>query len=74
MREMSYLANNCPMRAVLVVLSPGTSLPFKIAGRPATLYVKVLNFPVVWATEKETRDERAQTEARMECILNYGED
>ena len=56
------------MRAVLVVLSPGTSLPLSRAGRPATLYVSVLNVPVVCARVVETRVERVRS-ARVDRML-----
>jgi hypothetical protein len=45
-----YCVRSWPMRAVLVSLSPGISLPFRIGGKPATLNVIVLNLPEVWAS------------------------
>ena len=41
-----------PMLAALVALSPGTSLPFRIAGRPATFMDRTLNLPDVAARHR----------------------
>lgn len=67
---MLYWVNSWPMRAVLEVLSPGTALSLRMAGRPATLKVRVLKVPVVWAREKGKRERREKSVGKERCMVN----
>lgn len=64
-REMLYCVRSCPMRAVLVSLSPGISFPLRIGGRPATLKVIVLNLPDVWASAEHRKGSWSKREPRI---------
>lgn len=57
------------MVPAFVALSPGTSLPFKIAGRPATLKARTLKSPPVAIAETIDAKVAAETLKVRETIL-----
>lgn len=67
--EKLYWAKSDPMRAVFVVLSPGTSFPLRIAGRPATLKLTALKTPDDAGADSTVGSRASAAEARTGTIV-----